>query len=240
MLRAPGRGFDQLAETQPAIKLRAAREPARERVPDRRAAHPRSRDACPVAAPKEDPMLGLVLTAGGARGAYQAGVLSVSAELPGAVRAAFAVRDGRRRFGRRDQRLAPGGARRALRRGRPGDRARLVEPARRGRLPQRRPQPRAAGRLARLRLRARRRSLGRTRTHGLFDTTPLAQLLERRFPPRGIADAHPSRPALRRRGHRHELPLGPLLHLRPGPAGSPGLGEEPARGAAGDADRIDT
>ena len=51
-------------------------------------------------------MLGLVLTAGGARGAYQAGVLKRIGEIPALRDAAVAVRDHRRRLGRRDQRRA--------------------------------------------------------------------------------------------------------------------------------------
>ena len=186
--------------------------------------------------PKESSMLGLVLTAGGARGAYQAGVLKRLGELPVAARPALAVRDHRGRLGRRDQRQRC--SRRAAR-------ASATPRAR----------SRASGRscassdvfrsdalLARAHGRGGSRSTSRSAAcsaararHGLLDTAPLAQLARALLPAARHRRGHPPRPPLRRRGERHQLPLGALVHLRRRAQRPSGLAEEPPPRAAGDA-----
>ncbi len=133
-------------------------------------------------------MLGLVLTAGGARGAYQAGVLKRLGELRSLCErpSPFAVIAGASAGAINGSLLAARGARF-------GEATREI-----------------ARVWSNLRVedvfRSDGRSLartgaslacdfvlggltGRTRTHGLFDTTPLARLLHGVFPPQGIADA---------------------------------------------------
>ena len=131
-------------------------------------------------------MLGLVLTAGGARGAYQAGVLKRLGEIPGLRDrpSPFAIVAGASAGAINGTLLAAHGARF-------GEAAREIARlwsslrvedvfasdgcslARAG-----------AGLAFDFTLGA---LLGRTRTHGLVDTAPLGRLLERSFPPRGIA-----------------------------------------------------
>ena len=133
-------------------------------------------------------MLGLVLTAGGARGAYQAGVLKRIGELrafcerpspfaviagasAGAINGSLLAARGAR-FGEATQEIA-----------RVWSTLRVEDVFHSdGRSLARTGASLACdfvlGGLT-----------GRTRTHGLFDTTPLAQLLDGVFPPRGIADA---------------------------------------------------
>jgi NTE family protein len=133
-------------------------------------------------------MLGLVLTAGGARGAYQAGVLRRLGELPSlrARPSPFAVIAGASAGAINGSLLAARGARfgeatAELARVWSGLR---VEDVFRSDL----------GSLARTGASMARDFVlgsltGHTRTHGLLDTQPLAVLLERSFPPRGIDDA---------------------------------------------------
>ena len=101
-------------------------------------------------------MLGLVLTAGGARGAYQAGVLKRIGESPVAARRAVALRDRRRSVGGRDQRRDGRGAERELPRGDPAPRATLGRARGRPRLPHRRAVARTDGGGLAARPRARR------------------------------------------------------------------------------------
>jgi NTE family protein len=132
-------------------------------------------------------MLGLVLTAGGARGAYQAGVLARLGEVPGLADrpAPFAIIAGASAGAINGALLAARGARfgeatREL--ARVWSRLRVEDVfasdgcslARTG-----------AALAFDFTLGA---LLGRTRTHGLLDTAPLAGLLEREFPSRGIAE----------------------------------------------------
>ena len=136
----------------------------------------------------ESRMLGLVLTAGGARGAYQAGVLKRLSELP-ALRdrpSPFAIVAGAsagaingtmlaarsERFGRAASEVAASG-----------------RAARRAGLPHR-PAPRSPGAARCSRATSCSAALlGHTVTHGLLDAAPLEALLEAVFPPRGIGDA---------------------------------------------------
>jgi len=144
-------------------------------------------------------MLGLVLTAGGARGAYQVGVLKRIAELPmladqpcpfpiiagasagainGSVLAARAAR-----FGEATHELARVWS------------DLQVEQVFRTDLP-----ALAACGAGLARDFVLGGFLGHTVTHGFFDTSPLASLLERAFPPRGIAEAI-------RRGHLYAVAI---------------------------------
>jgi NTE family protein len=133
-------------------------------------------------------MLGLVLTAGGARGAYQAGVLKRIGELPSlrARPSPFAVIAGASAGAINGSLLAARGARfgeatAELARVWSGLR---VEEVFRSDLAS---LARTGASLARDFVLG---SLtGHTHTHGLLDTGPLAALLERAFPPRGIDDA---------------------------------------------------
>ena len=132
-------------------------------------------------------MLGLVLTAGGARGAYQAGVLSRLAEVPGLRErpSPFAIVAGASAGAINGALLAARGARfdEAAR-----ELARLwsqlkVEDVYASDL---RSLAKAGASLAfDFTLGA---LLGRTHTHGLLDTAPLGRLIERSLPARGIAD----------------------------------------------------
>lgn len=142
-------------------------------------------------------MLGLVLTAGGARGAYQAGVLRRISEIP-ALRDApspFAVVTGASAGAINGTALAA----RAADFGDAGtDIARLwselsVEKVFRCDVPSLLATGAALARdfvLGGL--------FGHTVTHGVFDTSPLDALMEAAFPPRGIADAI-------RRGHLYAV-----------------------------------
>jgi NTE family protein len=145
----------------------------------------------------EEPMLGLVLTAGGARGAYQAGVLARLGEVPalrdrpspfpivagasaGAINGALLAARGAR-FGAATREIA--GVWSGLRidavfRSDVGSLARTAASL---------AWDFGPGAL-----------FGRTRTHGLLDTAPLDALIERHLPPRGIADAL-------RRGHLYAV-----------------------------------
>jgi NTE family protein len=132
-------------------------------------------------------MLGLVLAAGGARGAYQAGVLKRLGELPslrdepapfpivagasaGAINGSLLAARGAH-FGEATREIA-----RVWSNLRTEDvyHSDLCSLARTG-----------AGLALDFAL---GNLLGRTRTHGLLDTTPLARTLARAFPPRGIAE----------------------------------------------------
>ena len=132
-------------------------------------------------------MLGLVLTAGGARGAYQAGVLARLGEVPGLADrpAPFAIIAGASAGAINGALLAARGARfgeatRELARIWSSLRVEDVFASDGCSL------ARAGAALAfDFTLGA---LLGRTRTHGLLDTAPLAGLLEREFPSRGIAE----------------------------------------------------
>jgi len=132
-------------------------------------------------------MLGLVLTAGGARGAYQAGVLSRLAELPSLRErpSPFAIVAGASAGAINGSLLAARGARF----GEAG--AELASVWSNLRVQD----------VFKSDIRSLARSgkalafdftlgalLGHTRSHGLLDTSPLARLLEQRFPSRGIAD----------------------------------------------------
>ncbi len=142
-------------------------------------------------------MLGLVLTAGGARGAYQAGVLRRIAEIP-ALRDApspFAIITGASAGAINGTALAS----RAADFGDAGvDIARLwselrVEKVFRSDIPSLVSTGAALARdfvLGSL--------LGSTVTHGFFDTSPLDRMMQTVFPPRGIADAI-------RRGHLYAV-----------------------------------
>jgi len=142
-------------------------------------------------------MLGLVLTAGGARGAYQAGVLKRLGELralrdrpspfpiiagasAGAINGSLLAARGAR-FGDATRELA-----RVWSNLRVDDvfHSDLCSLART-----------SAGLAFDFALGG---LLGRTRTHGLLDTAPLAHLIERVFPPRGIAEGI-------RRGHLYAV-----------------------------------
>jgi NTE family protein len=133
-------------------------------------------------------MLGLVLTAGGARGAYQAGVLKRLGELPSlrAHPSPFAVIAGASAGAINGSLLAARGARfgeatAELARVWSGLRVEDVFRSDLGSL------ARTGASLARDFVLG---SLtGHTHTHGLLDTQPLAALLERSFPPRGIEQA---------------------------------------------------
>ena len=142
-------------------------------------------------------MLGLVLTAGGARGAYQAGVLKCLGERP-------ALRDRPSPFPivAGASAGAINGALLAARGARFGDAARevarvwsslRVEDVFRSDLCTL--ARTAAGLASDFVLGG---LLGRTRTHGLLDTTPLARMVERVFPPRGVAEGI-------RRGHLYAV-----------------------------------
>ena len=143
---------------------------------------PRSRSS-----QEERSMLGLVLTAGGARGAYQAGVLARLGELPGLRErpSPFAIIAGASAGAINGSLLAARGARfgeatRELARLWSNLRVEDVFASDACSL------ARAGATLAfDFTLGA---LLGRTRTHGLLDTAPLGRLLERSFPARGIAD----------------------------------------------------
>jgi NTE family protein len=142
-------------------------------------------------------VLGLVLTAGGARGAYQAGVLKRLGELPalrdrpspfpiiagasaGAINGSLlAARSAR--FGEATREIARVWSRLRVEDVYESD---LCSLARTG-----------AGLAFDFLLGS---FLGRTRTHGLLDTAPLARLVERVFPPRGIAEGI-------RRGHLYAV-----------------------------------
>jgi len=133
-------------------------------------------------------MQGLVLTAGGARGAYQAGVLRRLGEIPALCNRPqpFAVVSGASAGAINGSILAARGARfgeatreiaRIWSELRVGDVFRTDALA----------LARSAASLAfDFTLGAR---LGHTRTRGLFDTRPLERVLARVFPPRGIAEA---------------------------------------------------
>jgi NTE family protein len=142
-------------------------------------------------------MLGLVLTAGGARGAYQAGVLKRLGELrslrgspspfaviagasAGAINGTLLAARGAR-FGEATAEIARVWANLRVEDVFASDLASLA---------------RTGASLARDFVLGS--VLGHTRTHGLLDTSPLAALLERLFPPRGIAEAL-------RRGHLHAV-----------------------------------
>jgi NTE family protein len=142
-------------------------------------------------------MLGLVLTAGGARGAYQAGVLKRLGELPslrdrpspfpiiagasaGAINGTLLAARGAR-FGEATREIA-----------RVWSQLHVEDVYESGLCSLARTGTGLAfdfllGSL-----------LGRTRTHGLLDTTPLGRLVERVFPPRGIAEGI-------RRGHLYAV-----------------------------------
>ena len=131
-------------------------------------------------------MLGLVLTAGGARGAYQAGVVSRIAELP-ALRGQplpFPIVAGASAG-------AINGSILAARSERFGEAAREVASV----WSELRPEQVFRTGLGALAWRGMTLArdfllgplLGHTITHGLLDTAPLAALMERVFPPRGIA-----------------------------------------------------
>jgi NTE family protein len=138
-------------------------------------------------------MLGLVLTAGGARGAYQAGVLKRLGELPGLRDAPspFPVVAGASAGAINGALLAARGARfgeATAEIARVWSELRVEDVFRTGPIALVRTGASLAfdfllGGL-----------LGHTRTRGLFDTQPLAEVLARSFPARGIADAI-------RRGH---------------------------------------
>jgi len=142
-------------------------------------------------------MLGLVLTAGGARGAYQAGVLKRLGELR-SLRgrpSPFAVIAGASAGAINGTLLAARGARfgeatAEIARVWSNLRVEDVFASDLGSL------ARTGASLARDFVLGS--VLGHTRTHGLLDTSPLAALLERLFPPRGIAEAL-------RRGHLHAV-----------------------------------
>jgi NTE family protein len=142
-------------------------------------------------------MLGLVLTAGGARGAYQAGVLKRLGELR-SLRgrpSPFAVIAGASAGAINGTLLAARGARfgeatAEIARVWSNLRVEDVFASDLGSL------ARTGASLARDFVLGS--VLGHTRTHGLLDTSPLAGLLERLFPPRGIAEAL-------RRGHLHAV-----------------------------------
>jgi len=133
-------------------------------------------------------MLGLVLTAGGARGAYQAGVLKRLGELPGLRErpSPFAVITGASAGAINGSLLAARGARF-------GEATREIARV----WSSLRVEDVFATDARSLACTGASLALdfvlggltGHTRTHGLFDTTPLARLLERVFPPRGIAEA---------------------------------------------------
>ncbi len=131
-------------------------------------------------------MLGLVLTAGGARGAYQAGVLKRLGEIPGLRDrpSPFAIVAGASAGAINGTLLAAHGVRfgeatREIARLWSSLRVEDVFASDGCSL------ARAGAALAfDFTLGA---LLGRTRTHGLVDTAPLGRLLERSFPPRGIA-----------------------------------------------------
>jgi NTE family protein len=142
-------------------------------------------------------MLGLVLTAGGARGAYQAGVLKRLGELPalrdrpspfpivagasaGAINGTLLAARGAR-FGEATREIARVWSRLQVEDVFHSDFCTL---ARTG-----------AGLALDFALGS---LLGRTRTHGLLDTRPLAHTLARSFPPRGIAEGI-------RRGHLYAV-----------------------------------
>jgi NTE family protein len=132
-------------------------------------------------------MLGLVLTAGGARGAYQAGVLARLGEVPGLADrpSPFAIIAGASAGAINGALLAARGARfgeatRELARVWSSLRVEDVFASDGCSL------ARAGAALAfDFTLGA---LLGRTKTHGLLDTAPLAGLLGREFPSRGIAE----------------------------------------------------
>jgi NTE family protein len=133
-------------------------------------------------------MLGLVLTAGGARGAYQAGVLKRLGELRSlrAHPSPFAVIAGASAGAINGTLLAARGARfgeatAEIARVWSNLRVEDVFASDLGSL------ARTGASLARDFVLGS--VLGHTRTHGLLDTSPLAALLERLFPPRGIAEA---------------------------------------------------
>jgi NTE family protein len=142
-------------------------------------------------------VLGLVLTAGGARGAYQAGVLKRLGELPslrdrpspfpiiagasaGAINGSLLAARGAR-FGEATREIARVWSKLSV-----GDvfHSDLCSLARTG-----------AGLAVDFALGS---LLGRTRTHGLLDTAPLAHTLARSFPSRGIAEGI-------RRGHLYAV-----------------------------------
>ena len=131
-------------------------------------------------------MLGLALTAGGARGAYQAGVLKRLGEVPGLREgpSPFAIIAGASAGAINGTLLAAYGARfgeatREIARLWSGLRVEDVFASDGCSL------ARTGAALAfDFTLGA---LLGRTRTHGLLDTAPLGRLLQRSFPPRGIA-----------------------------------------------------
>ncbi len=131
-------------------------------------------------------MLGLVLTAGGARGAYQAGVLKRLGEIPSLRQrpSPFALVTGASAGALNGTLLAAHGARF----GEAADEiARLWSELRVEQVFRT-----DAVALARSGLRFGRdlaigSLVGRTRTTGFLDTAPLARLVERIFPPRGIA-----------------------------------------------------
>jgi NTE family protein len=142
-------------------------------------------------------MLGLVLTAGGARGAYQAGVLKRLGELPalrdrpspfpivagasaGAINGSLLAARGAR-FGEATREIARVWSKLSVDDVFHSD---LCSLARTG-----------AGLALDFALGS---LLGRTRTHGLLDTAPLAHTLARSFPPRGIAEGI-------RRGHLYAV-----------------------------------
>jgi NTE family protein len=132
-------------------------------------------------------MLGLVLTAGGARGAYQAGVLARLAEVPGlrdrpspfaiiagasagAINGTLLAARGAR-FGEAARELARVWSSLRVQDVFASDACSLLRSG--------------AGLLWDFSLGGQ---LGRTRTHGLLDTGPLARLIERTLPRRGIAE----------------------------------------------------
>src|SRR6185369_15970551 len=135
-----------------------------------------------------DRVLGLVMTAGGARGAYQAGVMRRIAEIPSLHNAPspFAIITGASAGAINGTALAA----RAADFGDAGvDVARLwceltVEKVFRSDIPS---LVTTGALLARDFLLGS--ILGHTVTHGIFDTSPLEAMMEAAFPPHGIADA---------------------------------------------------
>jgi NTE family protein len=133
-------------------------------------------------------MLGLVLTAGGARGAYQAGVLKRLGELPGlrGGRSPFPIITGASAGAINGSIVAARSARFAASTRQLADiwsGLRFEQVVRTDWTALARTALGLAGDLALGAL------LGRTVTHSLFDASPLEALLREAFPPRGIADA---------------------------------------------------
>jgi NTE family protein len=133
-------------------------------------------------------MLGLVLTAGGARGAYQAGVLKRIAELPGMGEGPlpFQVVTGASAGAINGAMLA---SRSASFRDAADFLARLWAGLRVEQVFRTDAWALAGGALGLLRDMALGALLGRTVTQSLFDATPLYDLVRRQFGRRGITDA---------------------------------------------------